>query len=119
VLAWFRIVRCTVVRNLAFRSSDSRGMIRSVRPSVRKSTSVSIVISSMSRIALSKTESCQSVHTGYCISGRMTVRMDNGDEFTVGPGDAFHMPAGHDAWTVGDEECVLIDTSGVKAYAKK
>src|SRR5215212_8373182 len=48
---------------------------------------------------IAKTESCQSVHTGYCISGRMTVRMENGDEFTVGPGDAFHMPAGHDAWT--------------------
>ena len=64
------------------------------------------------------TASCQSVHTGYCISGRMTIRMDNGDEYTVGPGDAFHMPAGHDAWTVGSESCVLIDTSGVKAYAK-
>jgi quercetin dioxygenase-like cupin family protein len=49
----------------------------------------------------------------------MTIRMDNGDEFTVAPGDALHIPAGHDAWTVGDEECVLIDTSGVKAYAKK
>lgn len=64
------------------------------------------------------TESCQSVHTGYCISGRMTIRMDNGDEFTVGPGDAFHMPAGHDAWTEGNEPCVLVDTTGVKAYAQ-
>jgi hypothetical protein len=63
------------------------------------------------------TASCQNVHTGYCISGRMTVRMDSGAEFTVGPGDAFHMPAGHDAWTVGHERCVLIDTTGVKAYA--
>ena len=62
--------------------------------------------------------SCQSVHTGYCISGRMTVRMDNGDEFTVNAGDAFHMPAGHDAWTVGNEPCVLIDATGVKAYAQ-
>ena len=64
------------------------------------------------------TASCQSVHTGVVISGRMTIRMDNGDEYTVGPGDAFHMPAGHDAWTVGNEACVLIDTTGVKAYAK-
>jgi hypothetical protein len=24
---------------------------------------------------------------------------------------------GHDAWTVGDEPCVLLDT-GIKAYAK-
>jgi hypothetical protein len=64
------------------------------------------------------TESCQTVHTGYCISGRMTVRMDGGEEFTLGPGEAFHIPGGHDAWTVGDEPCVLIDTSAVKTYAK-
>jgi hypothetical protein len=27
--------------------------------------------------------------------------------------------AGHDAWTVGNEACVLIDWTGVKAYAMK
>ena len=64
------------------------------------------------------TASCQTVHTGYCSSGRMTVRMDNGDEFTVAPGEVFHMPAGHDAWTLGNEPCVLIDTTGVNAYAR-
>jgi hypothetical protein len=64
------------------------------------------------------TASCQSAHTGYCISGRMTVKMDSGEQFTVRPGDAFHMPPGHDAWTEGNEACVLIDVTGVKNYAK-
>jgi hypothetical protein len=28
------------------------------------------------------------------------------------------MPPGHDAWTVGDEPCVLLDFGGLKDYAK-
>jgi hypothetical protein len=27
------------------------------------------------------------------------------------------MPAGHDAWIVGDETCVMLDFGGVKGYA--
>jgi hypothetical protein len=37
-------------------------------------------------------------------------------DFTLGPGDVIDLDPGHDAWTVGDEACVLIDT-GVAAYA--
>lgn len=29
--------------------------------------------------------------------------MDDGTEGECGPGDAVHIPPGHDAWTVGDE----------------
>jgi quercetin dioxygenase-like cupin family protein len=64
------------------------------------------------------TESCEAAHTGYCISGRMTVRMDDGTEDSVGPGDAFTIAPGHDAWTVGNESCVLLDFSGMENYAK-
>ena len=63
------------------------------------------------------TDSCQTRHTGMCLSGRMDVRPDDGTEFTVEPGDVVVIEPGHDAWTVGDEACVLIDT-GVAAYAK-
>ncbi|HEY8786459.1 MAG TPA: cupin domain-containing protein [Candidatus Limnocylindria bacterium] len=63
------------------------------------------------------TESCEAAHTGYCISGRMTVRMDDGTEDSVGPGDAFTIAPGHDAWTVGNESCVLLDFSGMENYA--
>jgi mannose-6-phosphate isomerase-like protein (cupin superfamily) len=44
--------------------------------------------------------------------------MDSGEQFTVQPGDALHIPPGHDAWTEGKEPCVLIDVTGVKSYAK-
>jgi hypothetical protein len=63
------------------------------------------------------TESCMTHHTGVCLSGSMTVRSDDGTETTVGPGDVFVLTPGHDAWTLGDEPCVMYDT-GVAAYAK-
>jgi hypothetical protein len=44
--------------------------------------------------------------------------MDDGAQLTVGPGDVFHMPPGHDAWIVGDEPCVLLDFGGLSGYAK-
>ncbi|MHB1834739.1 MAG: cupin domain-containing protein [Solirubrobacteraceae bacterium] len=58
------------------------------------------------------TELCEVVHTGYVISGRSIVRMADGTEAELGPGDAFAIPAGHDAWVVGDEPYVTIDFSG-------
>jgi uncharacterized cupin superfamily protein len=63
------------------------------------------------------TASCQVRHTGICISGQMTVRMDDGTEITVGPGDVMLIEPGHDAWVVGDEPCIMFDT-GIAAYAK-
>ena len=47
----------------------------------------------------------------------MTVKFDDGSEMNIGPGDVMLIEPGHDAWTVGDEACVLLDT-GVAAYAK-
>jgi uncharacterized cupin superfamily protein len=65
-----------------------------------------------------KTESCQQHHTGYIISGKMKVRMDDGSEMEVGPGDFTVIPPGHDAWTIGSEPCVGVDFTGAKTYAK-
>lgn len=64
------------------------------------------------------TDSCQAPHTGYVISGRMHVVMDDGTEGEAGPGDAIVIGPGHDAWIVGDEPCVLLDFSGSANYAK-
>jgi quercetin dioxygenase-like cupin family protein len=47
------------------------------------------------------TSSCEVAHTGYVVSGRLRVVMDDGSEGDAGPGDAFVIPPGHDAWTVG------------------
>jgi ketosteroid isomerase-like protein len=65
------------------------------------------------------TTSCQTRHLGYVISGRMHVRADDGTETEVAAGDAFDLPAGHDAWVIGDEPCVMVDVSpDATAYAK-
>lgn len=68
---------------------------------------------------ISGTDSCQVAHMGYCISGRMGVLMDDGEQLEIGPGDFMVIPAGHDAWIVGDEACVLIDWQSVADYAKE
>ena len=66
------------------------------------------------------TDSCQVLHTGYHVSGRLHVRLDHGTE-EFGPGDAYVIPPGHDAWVVGDEPVVSVDMSSVTAerYAKE
>lgn len=65
------------------------------------------------------TDSCQAAHTGYFISGRMKVVMDDGEEAEFGPGDFSVIPPGHDAWIVGDQPCVVIDWQGFTDYAKR
>ena len=65
------------------------------------------------------TDSCQTRHLGFVISGRMHITCDDGTEIEIGPGDAFDLPAGHDAYTLGDEPCVMVDVSPeATAYAK-
>ncbi len=68
---------------------------------------------------IAKTESCMVNHNGFVVSGRMHIRMDDGTEVDVGPGDVFVCPPGHDAWTVGSEPCVAYDFSGAAVYAKQ
>lgn len=64
------------------------------------------------------TESCQTAHLAYVLSGRMHIVMDDGTEGDCGPGDAVHIAPGHDAWTVGDEACVMVDFGQIQSYAK-
>jgi ethanolamine utilization protein EutQ (cupin superfamily) len=66
---------------------------------------------------LAGTESCQVGHIGYCVSGRMSVRMDDGTVTEISPGTVFQIPPGHDGWTEGDEACVLLDFGGLSSYA--
>jgi hypothetical protein len=66
------------------------------------------------------TDSCQALHIGYVISGRMRVLTNDGTEAEAGPGDVVHIEPGHDAWIVGDEDCVFLDFgASVAQYAKK
>ena len=65
------------------------------------------------------TTMCQTRHLGYVLSGRMNIVMDDGTEMQIGPGDLFDLPAGHDAWVIGDEPCLMVDTSPeATRYAK-
>ncbi|WP_030290752.1 cupin domain-containing protein [Streptomyces katrae] len=67
---------------------------------------------------LAGTDSCQAAHTGYVVSGRMKVVMDDGASEEYGPGDLMQIAPGHDAWVVGDEQCVALDWTGFGQYAK-
>ena len=47
----------------------------------------------------------------------MTVQFDDGTQIAIAPGDVLDLHPGHDAWTDGEQPCVLLDT-GLKGYAK-
>ena len=68
-----------------------------------------------------QTDSCQVRHTGYVVSGQMKIVMDDRSEMDLGPGDAYVIEPGHDAWIVGSEPCVLVDVSSemVEVFAKE
>jgi hypothetical protein len=49
----------------------------------------------------------------------MRIRMDDGSEDEVGPGDFLSVAPGHDAWVVGNERCIMVDFgASVDVYAK-
>lgn len=48
-------------------------------------------------------------HIGYVLSGHIAIRGCGGTEVTVGPGEAFEVRPGHDAWVVGNQPCVALD----------
>ena len=55
------------------------------------------------------TESCQTHHVGYAISGHLHVRTDDGSEQDIVAGDAYTIPPGHDGWVLGDEVFVSVE----------
>ncbi len=50
-------------------------------------------------------------HIGYIQSGKMAVESADGSQVEIGPGEAFEVGAGHNAWVVGDEMCVALDVT--------
>ena len=58
------------------------------------------------------TPSCPVHHLQLIVSGRFGVRMDDGEEAELGPSDLADIPAGHDAWVIGDEPAVVLDFAG-------
>ena len=67
---------------------------------------------------VAKTKSCEAPHFQYHVSGTIRVRMDDGTERDLKPGDVSLLPSGHDAWVVGDDPVVVVDFQGMRDYAK-
>lgn len=66
------------------------------------------------------TDSCQVRHVGVVQSGRLVVEHEDGSEGEVGPGDAYVIEPGHDAWVLGDEQVVAIEfeSQAAEQYAR-
>jgi hypothetical protein len=65
------------------------------------------------------TNSCQAAHLGVQLSGVMHIKMDDGTEMDLGPGQVVNIPPGHDGWVVGNDPVVFIDITGMENYAKQ
>ena len=65
-----------------------------------------------------KTDRCQVSHVGYAVTGRMTVRLDDGTQMTISAGESYTIPPGHDAWVEGPETFVAIEVMSADVFAK-
>jgi hypothetical protein len=68
---------------------------------------------------IAKTKSCEASHFLYQVTGILHIKMDDGTEMDVRPGEVSWVPPGHDAWVVGTEPVTLIDFQGMVDYAKE
>lgn len=64
------------------------------------------------------TEWCEAPHFQYLVAGLLHVKMADGSEFDLGPGDVSSLPASHDAWVLGNEPVVMVDWYGAINYAR-
>jgi mannose-6-phosphate isomerase-like protein (cupin superfamily) len=66
------------------------------------------------------TESCQVHHVGTMASGRLHVEHEDGSSVDIGPGDAYVIEPGHDAWVIGSEPVVgyEFDSQAAETYAQ-
>jgi class 3 adenylate cyclase len=58
------------------------------------------------------TTSCPVHHLQVVLSGRVAIRMEDGEEVELKAGDVADIPPGHDAWVVGDEPAAVLDIAG-------
>ena len=65
------------------------------------------------------TELCEAPHFQYHVAGTLRIRTADGAEFDATPGQVTSLPAGHDAWVVGEDDVVVVDWWGASNYARK
>lgn len=61
---------------------------------------------------------CRVEHVGLVVSGRAAVKMEDGTEYELTPGDLFFVAPGHDSWVIGEEPYVSLHFLGAADYAK-
>jgi hypothetical protein len=66
------------------------------------------------------TDSCQARHVGTVVSGGMHVSHADGTEADMGPGDAYVLEPGHDAWVTSAEPFVgfEFESATAQSYAR-
>jgi hypothetical protein len=66
------------------------------------------------------TDSCQARHVGVVQAGHLGVKHEDGTEVELGPGDAYVIEPGHDAWVIGDEGFVgfEFESRSAEEYAR-
>ena len=61
-------------------------------------------------------EWCEAHHIGVNLSGRQGFLLRDGTTVEVEPGELYDIPAGHDGYTLGDEQVVAIEWSGARTF---
>jgi class 3 adenylate cyclase len=61
---------------------------------------------------------CQHRHVGYVISGVLHAVTEDGTTLQIGPGDAYEIPPGHDAWVVGDEGWETVEFTSARTFGQ-
>ena len=64
------------------------------------------------------TESCQTLHIGYAVSGTLHVVHNDGTATDITAGNVYRIEPGHDAWNAGGEPAVFVEFQGAANYAK-
>jgi hypothetical protein len=65
-------------------------------------------------------DSCRLHHEGTVVAGQMHIQHEDGTELQIGPGDAYVIEPGHDAWIVGSEAFVgyEFDSNAAESFAQ-
>jgi hypothetical protein len=56
---------------------------------------------------------------GVVLSGRAKIRVQDGQEIDITPGDFFHITTEHEAWVVGYRPCEILYLIGVEALIER
>jgi uncharacterized cupin superfamily protein len=51
----------------------------------------------------------------YVVSGTLHIASDDGAAADLGPGDAYRIEPGHDAWVLGDEPFIALEFESMTA----